>query len=181
MKINEVLSLACSFLGLNDLQEKLQGKIEQESDERLISLLKCLNIAYSEVFTNYIPSFQTEEVVTKSGEIAFSLFSNKVGGVVSVKDECGKKLKFTLSSNKIITSQDKVYVTYIIKPNSLNFNGEVDLMLPDNILAYGTAREYLLMEGLSDEAIVYEERFKQTISAYIRRGSTHILPKRLWL
>ena len=183
MKINEVLSLSCDFLGLSELKSQIgseeAGPIEKS---KLELLLRCLNLAYEEILTEYLPILETETFAVKGGKISFSDFSHPISGVVSVKNLDGGRLPYTFSPGYLMVEKEKnVQVTYQIMPDKVNFGDEVQVIFPDRLLAYGTAREYLIMEGLDDGAFVYEKRFKDSLITFVRKKSLVSLPRRNWM
>ena len=52
--------------------------------------------------------------------------------------------------------------------------------LSARVLAYGTASEYLLVEGLSEDAEIWEDRFKRSLFMLSRKKGEHIMPRRRW-
>ena len=56
------------------------------------------------------------------------------------------------------------------------FNG-----LSARIYAYGVASEFLLVSGVSSDAEIWEERFKESLFMLSRKHGEHLLPKRRWL
>ena len=56
------------------------------------------------------------------------------------------------------------------------FNG-----LSARVYAYGIASEFLLVSGVSDDAEIWEERFKESLFVLSRKRGEHRLPKRSFL
>ena len=61
-------------------------------------------------------------------------------------------------------------------------NDEFDFYngLSARIFAYGIASEYFLSDGLSEDAEIWEERFKESLFVLSRKRSETKLPKRKW-
>lgn len=179
MKINEVIKLSCDFLGLGDLKSILDGEDKIE-DKKLCTLLTCLNLAYEEIVTEYLPILATEKANASGGKVMFSALTKPISGIVSVKDENGEELSYTVSADHIDVSAKIVDITYQIMPGKCDFGEELNVLFPARLLSYGTVREYLFIEGMSDEALLYEKRFKEALVNFVRKKSIARLPKRSW-
>ena len=181
MKINDTIKLCCDFLGENELKDLIGTQNADEVQQAKINaLLTCLNLAYEEIVTEYLPILCTQTLSVSEGEIAFSQLSNPISGIVSVKDENGNDLSYLQSADHIEVNAEKVVITYQIVPEKFDFGDEANVIFPERLLAYGTCREFLFMQGLSEEALLYEKRFKDALINFVRKKSSLILPKRQW-
>ncbi len=181
MKINEVIKLSCDFLGLSELKELVGAEdVSGLEKDKLNDMLTCANLAYEEIVTEYLPILTTEEVETEDGKISYSSLSNPISGIISVKDENSGEISYSLSADHIDTRAGKTQITYQIMPQKFDFGDELSVIFPDRLLSYGTAREYLFMQGMSDEAVIYEKRFKEALISFVRKKSLSHLPKRQW-
>lgn len=179
MKINEVIKLSCDFLGLGELKSELDAGGEIEN-EKLSRLLTCLNLAYEEIVTEYLPILTTEKVGVLGGKVLYSSLSKPISGISCVKNENGEEICYQVSADHIDIDAKSAEITYQIMPEKCEFGEEVNVLFPERLLAYGTAREYLFIEGMSDEAILYERRFKEALVNFVRKKSIARLPKRTW-
>ena len=76
----------------------------------------------------------------------------------------------------------KVFITYSVLPVDLELNSEeVSSVLSERVYAYGVAREYYIMQSLTDEAEIWEERFKASLKSLYRRKSNTFMPSRRWI
>ena len=181
MKINEVIKLSCDFLGLSELKcEFDDANNSYLENEKLLRLLSCANLAYEEILTEYLPILVTENAQVTGGKLSYSALSQPISGIVSVKNEAGEDVSYTLSADHIDLKADKVEITYQIMPQTFDFGDEISVIFPDRLLAYGTAREYLFIEGMSDEAVLYEKRFKEGLVSFVRKKTSIVLPRRKW-
>lgn len=181
MKINDTIQLCCDFLGEKDLKLLIGTSSGDEVQKaKLDAMLTCLNLAYEEIVTEYLPILFTETVETDGGILNFSSLSKPISGIIAVKDEGGKDLSYSQSADHIEVNSTKVQITYQIVPEKFNFGDEEKVIFPERLLAYGTAREYLFMQGLSEEALLYEKRFKDALISFVRKKSLLTLPKRQW-
>ena len=74
-------------------------------------------------------------------------------------------------------------ITYSYLPEDLTLTDDVEFYngLSARIYAYGMASEFLLSDGLSEDAEIWEERFKESLFVLSRRRTEVALPKRRWL
>ena len=52
--------------------------------------------------------------------------------------------------------------------------------LSARVYAYGVASEFLLVDGVSEDAEIWEERFKESLFVLSRKRGEHKLPARSW-
>ena len=181
MTINNVIKLSCDFVNLPELKEfvGVEGA-DEANQEKLNKLLKCLNLAYEEICSEFLPILHKEAIVSNNGEFYFSNLTKPICAVISLKTVTGQPLKYSLSSDHISFEGDSAILVYAVVPDQLNFSDEIETIIPERVLAYGTAREYFLMQSLSDEATIFETRFKDSLENVVRKKSTLKLPVKSW-
>ena len=189
MEIKNILKLTCLFLGKENLENitELDGSETSTSAQQkeLNFLLRCLNLTYSEIASDYIPLLKTEKVLTTDGKIVFSNLSKNLCEVKSLKDENGFKVNYKLYPDYILADGKNFEITYSYLPEALssisstleNFSKKVS----EKILAYGTAMEYCFISGLYDDAQIWEKRFKDAILVRSGKKTEIKLPKRRWI
>lgn len=181
MKINDIIQLCCDFLGENSLKTLVGTSSGDDVQKaKLGAMLTCLNLAYEEIVTEYLPILYTQTVSVQDGVVNFSSLAKPISGICSVKDEDGAQINYLQSADHINVNAKQVQITYQIVPDKFEFGDEVKVIFPDRLLAYGTAREYLFMQGLSEEALMYEKRFKDALINFVRKKSPLTLAKRQW-
>ncbi len=181
MTINEVIKLSCDFVNLSELKEVVGDATVSDADQiKLNKLLKCLNLAYEEICSEFLPILKKEVIVANNGEFYFSELAKPISAVVSLKSVTGENMKYLLSSDHISFDGESAILTYSTIPEQLDFGDEIDTILPERVLAYGTAREYLLMQSLSDEATIFETRFKESLENIVRKKSALKMPAKFW-
>ncbi len=181
MTINDVIKLSCDFVNLPDLKESVGiVDVSQTDQAKLDMILKCLNLAYEEICTEFLPILHKEAIVSNNGNFYFSELTKPICSIVSLKSVDGGNLKYMLSSDHISFEGESAILVYAVMPDELNFGDQIDTMIPDRVLAYGTAREYFLMQSLSDEATIFETRFKESLENIVRKKSTLKMPTKKW-
>lgn len=194
MKVKEILFLAMEFVGEKQLLEKLKMQETQTEEkneivlsksemEKLESLLLCFNLVNQEIASDYLPFLTKENVEVKGDTIAFSDLSKMVINIYEVKDKFGFNLHFRIMSNYIKTYCKAKSVVYSFLPEKMQLEDEIEFFngLSARIYAYGVASEFLLVSGVSSDAEIWEERFKESLFMLSRKHGEHLLPKRRWL
>ncbi len=181
MKVNQVLSLSCDFLGLDEVKKYIDsGEGTELEKNKLNKLVNCLNSAYEEAVTEFLPIFVHEFFETKDGQIKFSQFAYPLSSIHSVKDVYGRKIKHTICADSVFVNAKRVWVCYQTQPEILNKDDEKSVMISERILSYGTTREYLFLQGQSDEALLFHKRFVRGLEKLARKRCLINLPKRRW-
>lgn len=181
MKLNDAIALSCDFLELSELKSKIGAEdVDDESSTIIAKLLRCANLAYEEIVTEYIPILNTETLSVNEGKILFSSLAKPICGIVSVRDESGNDIKYTLSADHISLSAASAQITYQTIPAQLALGAEPSVLFPERLLAYGIAREYLFLQDQSEAALIYEKRFKDALTSFVRKKSKLLLPRRRW-
>lgn len=198
MKVKDVLKLALEFVGEKQLLEKLnaqdaesQNAESQEVEEvvfnesekqKLGEMLTCFNLVNQEIASDYLPFLTKESVDVSNGFFRFSDLSKNVINVYEVKDRFGFCLNFKVISNCVETKKSAKSVVYSFLPEQLGFEDEIEFFngLSARVYAYGVASEFLLLSGLSGDAEVWEERYKESLFILSRKRGEHRLPKRCW-
>lgn len=181
MKLNDAIALSCDFLELTELKSKIGAEeVDEESSAQIAKLLSCANLAYEEIVTEYIPILQTEQISVTDGKIPFSTLSQPICGIISVKDSANQDIKYTLSADHISLDASSAQITYQTVPEKLELGAELNVLFPERLLAYGIAREYLFMLDQSDSALIFEKRFKDALTSFVRKKSKLLLPRRRW-
>lgn len=182
MNINNIIKLSCKILGFDDLVDVVGTENGDDiQNAKLDILLSCANLAYEEIVTEYIPILVEETVSSDNGLIYFDSFSKPISGIISVKNHSGRNVPYLQSVDHIkLNSQDQVDVVYQTIPEPLEFGDEISVIFPDRVLVYGVVREFYFFQGQSDEALLYEKRFKDSLVSFMRKKSLIKLPKRSW-
>jgi hypothetical protein len=192
MDVKEILRLAAIFTDQKDLLEDeyflLQTPPEYQSSderqERIKAFLDCLNLVYSEVITEYLPQVTVEDAEFCEGVYPLQSFSKVVTNVLEVRNKFGKKLRFKLLSNFILCDVKLATVKYHFVPSSLTLNSKISLngeKIPARVFAYGVAMEYYFLQTQSTEALIWENRFRNSLFNLLTFKRNVFLPTRRWI
>lgn len=186
MTVKEIVALASEFVGEKELAGKLRATdtvtyttVEQE---KINLLTRAFNLVNQEIASDYLPFLKKEEVNVEGNILSFSALSKAVINIYEVKNSFGKNLKFHVYSNYIEIDGKAKSVVYSYLPGDIALDGDVEMMngLSARVYAYGIASEYLLIGGVSEDAEIWEERFKESLFVLSRKRGEHLMPKRGW-
>lgn len=189
MEIVNIIKNACVFLQKDELLdvEDLGGATPSNSAQQkeIGILLRCLNLVYNQIATDYIPLLKTEKITPVNGEIVLSDLSKKILDIKRIEDKFGMRVNYKLYPNKIVlTISGEVTITYSYEPEELTALTSImesfSEKLTERVMAYGVAMEYSFISGLHDDASIWETRFKDGLLIAARKKSEMRLPNRRW-
>ena len=178
MTLGECIIEAAAMLNIENV---LDPNILTDTDKLLI---KCANYCLDEVVSEYLPLVNEKEVQATNGKIAYSLLDEAVFDIRGVYDYKSSKVRYKLMPSYIEVEKDGKYVVqYCTRLPKLSTNDEVPLQLrlTPRIVAYGIAAEYLLISGFYEEAVTYDQRFKDALKRIAYGCSEKRIKRRRWL
>lgn len=184
MKVLDIIKIVCDFVGESEIFSKLSLKssLSGKEQEKVDRMIRCFNLVRQEIACDYLPLFARENV-DANAILNFSSLSKKVIHIYEVKNRFGMNLHFKNFDNYIEISGRAKSVIYSYLPDDLTIDDEVIMHsgLSGRIYAYGVASEYLLIDGVSEDAEIWENRFKESLFVLSRKRGELVLPKRRWL
>ncbi len=183
----EVIKAACQFSDNDTLADKILSASDFDTDftdeekKTLTRYLECLNYVQEEVASEFKPLKATETFKTENFKINFNAFKKIPLQILSVKDNRGGGVKFKVFPTYLMAFASEVEVTYGATPIKLDYDSQIEVDLPQRVLGYGVAREYYLRQGLTEDAEIYENRFKGSLKLILRKKAGTTLPRRRWL
>lgn len=184
MTVKDILKLTCEFVGEREILSKLitSSSLTEREQEKLNIMTNCFNLINQEIASDYLPFLTKEEIVVDKSTIDFLDLSKRVVNVYEIRDKFGKNLRFRNFSNYIEVFGKAKTIVYSYLPNNFAVEDEVEMYngLSARVYAYGVASEYLLVDGLSEDAAIWENRFKDSLFVLSRKRGEHLMPKRRW-
>ena len=185
MTVKGIIKLVCEFVGERELLQKLgtQNSVYTTREtEKLETLLKCFNLVNQEIASDYLPFLFEEEIDVKNSILNFGSLSKTVVAIYQVKDRFGFAVKFKNFPNhiEIYGHGKKIVYSYLPEELGLADTVEANNGLSERVYAYGVASEFLLVDGMSDDAEIWEERYKESLFMLSKRHGEHRLPRRRW-
>lgn len=182
MTVKEVLSQAAFLLGRDELVTLLQTEEGAQSAEA-VSLLKCYNTVENEIALDYIPLTAEQEIRVLGGKVYYTVLKRTPVSVLSVTDEYGNKLPFTIYPEYIRTSTGAKVIVYTYAPEvkQLTDNCEYGNRLSVRLLSYGVACEYCLINGRYEEALLWDRKYKDALLCVAALNKPHVVRSRRWI
>ena len=198
MKLREIIKLSAIMLSIDDVLngDKIYDETFDITDEKSIIadgsieernlnlLIRCFNLAYNELATDYFSLLHCEKIVVKNGSFNLNLLNQNFHKIVKLS--CNEEVceKFEIYDNILYVKDGEYNIVYSFIPEFATLNTEINNFngsVTERILVYGLNKEYCFISGLYSEAesykIKYEEAIKQALS--FKRNIN--LPKRRWL
>ena len=186
MEVNKILKLSATLLQLNGLDEIIDNSefLRENDNDDLKLLMKSINLVTNLIATDYINLTKTKKVNNRSGIVKFKdLADEAIYKIIKVKNVFGENIPFKITSDGIDCLQGSVVVTYSYFPKEYSYNDNIDVFdmgLTERVVAFGVVSEYLFIKGNSDDASVWEDRFKNGMRPIVRHRHEVVMPKRRW-
>lgn len=191
MEVKDILKLAIIFLDKKELFEDEifletlpTGYASSEKRKQDINqLLLCFNLIYNEIARDYMPLLQKEEIEFINDKFNYSDLEKVLLDVVSLKSN-GRNVKFKMYPTYFCAKTKKAIIEYSYEPDNLGINDQIENFggrIPARVFAYGFAMEYSFLSSQSTEALIWEQRYKESLLANTRKKSEIVLPSRRWI
>lgn len=175
MKVKDIIKDVAVMVGKNEIIEYFNYNV-METDyilEAVNTMTYLVNLVINELACTYIPLEKEETIKLSNGQIEYSKFSEKVVKIIEVRDFSKKALDFEdnleyLSLGSKI-GDGEVIVKYNYMPANYGIEDTIGYQEKDissREIAYGVASEYCINQGLFDLAVIFHERYVQSISKH---------------
>lgn len=191
MKIFNAVYTAAVFLQLDALCDALSeresgGDSEMPESERKEAeiLVRCCNLVLHELSESYFPLIERVKAKAADGRIYYDSLPKKITDVVSVKKN-GVKVFFREFFDCITVPEDGEYaLEYAFEPPAVTLNDDSPFKSAKpsaRLAAYGIAREYCLISGMTDDAAMWDGRFLSCAQEQSRNKREKRVKRRAWL
>lgn len=182
MTVREIARSAAALLQADDIEELLVAENENaEDDADVKALVRCVNLAVSELVGNGFSRDVCETAEAANGMIPFAALNAAPLKTVSVRKN-GRRVSFAADSRGITVGADGTYeVCYTPLPieRGLDDNADISSLCPSDAAACLTARNYCLVTGRTDDASVWDQMYERYAEQY-RMSRRASLPMRKW-
>lgn len=172
MKIYDAVYTAAVFLQLDTLCDGLLNEeldksnpsavLGEEAMRELDLLMRCCNLVLHELAEGDFPLRAQSTLTAKNGKIAYAQLPHKAVDICTVKKD-GKNVPFREFYDGItVPFSGACEVTYTFAPPVLTLADSspyVGSKPSARLVAYGIAREYCLISGMTDDASMWDSRF----------------------
>ncbi|MEG1751454.1 MAG: hypothetical protein RR140_03640 [Clostridia bacterium] len=190
MTAKEIIELSAEFLGLDELLATnvfvTTGTAPtSEQLKEVNTLIRCLNLVLDEIATEFFPITKNKNIQFVNGEKLINEIDVNMLEIISLQNNDGTKIRFRADADKIYANTETANVNYRSRPISIleltNNCDQFGLKLTKRIFAYGVAMEFSFINSLTDDATIWENRFKNSLLTQVRKNSEKQLPQRRWL
>lgn len=183
MNVKDILVLALNFCHEEELSSLLKENevLSDEEGKRVAYFVDLVNLVHEEISSEHLPYVKTITLQTDEGRVDFSSFKDRVLDVIEVRNSHGRKIKFRMFENHLFALANEVTITYKTLPSKLLLSSEFASRLPERIYAYGVARNYFYLSGVTDEGEIYDNRFKDSILVILGKSKEVKIPARRWI
>lgn len=185
MLMSDCVVNAAVFLGLDDVVnaiENNQNEVPEETQKAIDLLVKCGNLVICEVAESYVPMKKIEPITSKNKIIDLGKLSRKVIDIYSLKLGA-QRVKFKQLAEGLMVENDGEYnIEYSYSPSMAVLRGEIESpgnKLSERIAGYGMACEYCLISGMTDDAVLWDKRFKDALDS-ISDKHEKVIYRRKW-
>lgn len=184
MTIKEVMLTSATFLQLDETYKVIEsGKVDGDEESEL--LLRCVNLVVSEIANEYYPLKEKSVVEANgNGEIFYEDFPKTPYDIYKVVNESGISVPFTRYHDRLIVPRvGKYEIYYSFVPAFLSLSDELPFpeKVDARVVAYGVACEYCLISGMTEDAVVWDKRYKNALTvASFPYGEKRVKTRR-WL
>ena len=169
MLVKDIIKTTSSMLNREDVLDYLNDKTQDVGQDTLPTinlLVNLLNLVVSELAGTFIPMIKSEEIKVNSNKIYYSDLEEKCIKVLCVYDDKGNKLDFEQSVEFIYVNADCAVVEYEFVPPNYDLESQIGYKESDitsSALSYGLASEYCICKGSFEEAVMWHERYVNSI------------------
>ncbi len=179
MTIKDIVKLCAVYLNKEDLLKDEQFLSNQALRETNV-LTVCANVVISELACSYLPLIKSEKVTANGKRVYYSSLNERALEILSVKDEQGEDLSFTVLNEYVTVPQSQVVVEYRYLPSNYGLCDEIgyaEEKVPLRLIAYGTIAEYLLTERAFEESLTWRNRYNDMLSIMVLPKNSKIRPR----
>lgn len=146
-------------------------------------IIDCVKSTVEEIADEFIPLMRVATATAVDREIVLSDLDENVNRVFSVKSG-ERERAFKCRYDRLIVPQDGEYaVAFSVAPTFGTLNDDIcytHSLISTRIIAFGVARDFCIITGRTDEANVWEQRFKAALESKLSTKKFIKLKRRGW-
>jgi len=176
MLLREILKISAALLGLKtDIDTTTTGDPEAKR------LLECADLVMSEVTSDYFPLYKEEKIITGTGCIYYDELLLPVLDIAEIRAD-GESVRYECYPFYLKTVAGReVVIKYAYLADGLELDSDISLLkVSPRTFALGICAYYSLMNGMPDEAVLYDRQFKDSLIAAARKRGEIKMRVRNW-
>lgn len=172
MKVKEVLKSASVMIGREDVAKYLEDDSVEVGVNTLPTvnvLVSLLNLVVGELAGTFIPMIKREKVKAVGGKIYYAALSERCVKVVGTYLLDGSQTDYDFTPEFMRVYADEILVEYEYIPPNYDLAGDIgytEKEITASTLAYGLCAEYCISQGDFDQAVMWHERYVDSISCH---------------
>ncbi|MBR2441985.1 MAG: hypothetical protein IKB20_02850 [Clostridia bacterium] len=183
MIVKKILYAAAKMLGIGMEVEAYFENDTADFEREGESLLQCYNLVEKELALDYFPLNAEDTLFTLTGRVEFSKFAHAPVRILEVKNENGQKLDFELFPAYLKAQAGSLTIVYTYSPEEKGAFDECEYgsSVSETMFMYGTMAQYALLQGMYEEALVWDKKYKKAIENTYTMHSCKRLQSRRWV
>ena len=171
MTIKDILKATCAMVGREDVLDYLNGNTSTTGEDTLdtVNIMTALaNLVIGELAGTFIPMVKRESVVVSDRKVRYADLAERCLRVLAVYNANGEKVYYKHTPEYIVVDESTVTIEYEYNPPNYDLNSEIGYREEDistATLSYGLAAEFSISRGSFDEAVMWHERYVDSVSA----------------
>ena len=187
MKLKTAVYYAAMFLQLDAVCSALESESEEYDEtikDEIDRLVRCANLIIGEAASDYVPLIVHERLTAdENGEIPYSALSKSIIDLYSVKNSAGASVPVRQYFDRMVLPHAGEYeIEYGYMPGKIGLDGEIPFTerLGARAIGYGIACEYCIISGMTDDAVLWDKRYKDALHLAETKKTEKRLPGRRW-
>lgn len=187
MKLKTAVYYAAMFLQLDSVCTALEGESEEYTGavkDEIDRLVRCANLVVGEAASDYVPLITREKVTAdEDREIPYSMLKKSLIDIYSVKNRAGATVPVRQYFDRMVLPCPGEYeVEYGYMPDTLKITDEIPYTerLGARAIGYGIACEYCIISGMTDDAVLWDKRYKDALHLAETKKTEKRLRGRRW-
>lgn len=180
MTTRSVLKYAILYLGYDDKINLDDPNVTEETVPELKTLLRCANLTYQELFSDYFPAFKSEKITFTNGFIPYCELEERLIDIYGLYNNGNVKYVADALGIHADVSDAEITYSYVLPELKLDSIVQIDGRLTGKLFALGICAEYCIINNLFDESINFERRYKEGLKSLLRKKTDIMVKPRRW-
>ena len=182
MKVKDILLAVALKLGIQEGVKDCYNDVGFDYERECALLLDCFHTVENSLALDYFPLHAEEVLRTATGAIQFSALSHAPVRILSVKNQKGEEVEYSLYPNYLKTGAGTFTITYTYTPEKSELDSEASIasFVPDYLVVYGILAEYCMAEARFEEALLWEKKYKNAIDKAYKKETCTRIRSRIW-
>ena len=183
MKVKDIVLSAAAKLGVAEGVRMYFDEEDYTYEQEALLLLESFNTVENDLALNYFPLRAEDLLRTVTGALQFSTFAHSPVRILSVKNEEGKDVEFTVYPQYLKTGPGTFRVTYTYTPDKVTIedDGNFAVVVHENLIIFGMMAEFCMAQGRFEEGTIWDKKYKEAIERVYKLDTCTRLKSRTWI